>query len=101
MKRLLTTKHFNVLFYPCKTEGNDVYGFDILNKNELIKRNKHDIIEIDPTGNFIKKLMSDDEIKINILEPLGLSVKEQAKYLGITERTVCRIRETLNMKERL
>ena len=96
MKRLLTTKAFNVLFYPCKTEGNDIYGFDILNKNELIKRDKHDIIEIDPECKLIRKLLTDDpKIKLSIVEPLGLSVKEQAQYLGMNERTFYRLRDNL------
>jgi hypothetical protein len=95
MKKLCTTKDYEVLFYATEYDEPYLYGYDMLHDMKYIKVNISDIIEIDPQSNFIKKLISDPLIKFKIVKELDMDNYQQSEYLGVHLRTIFRAQKEI------
>ena len=101
MRKLYTTKQFENLFAICNEDNLYVYGFDILDDNRLVRKNRKDIIEINPDCKLISKLIRDDASKMNLSELICNTTDEQAVYLGVSDRTLFRMKKMLEENNKI
>lgn len=92
---LYTTKDLSSLFKITQKKGDKIYGFDILNDGQLTSFNAKDVIRFDPNSKLVTYLIRSEQIRLELVEILFDKAEEQAEYLGLSERTLFRIKNTV------
>lgn len=90
------TKDFNHLFNKLVKNGdeNQTYGFDLLDDSNLVKVNPNELIEIKSGDNkLFKQLITNDLLKLEIAESHFKTDSQQATFLGLSERTLYRMKK--------
>jgi hypothetical protein len=92
MTQLYATKDLNSLFKIVQKKNDKIYGFDILNECKLTCFNANDVIKFNPNNKIMTVLLKDEQTQLEIVELCFEKVEEQANYLGLTERTLFRMK---------
>jgi hypothetical protein len=89
---LYTTKDLSSLFKIIQKRNGKIWGFDILNECQLTCFRAEDVIRFNPNNKLFTLLMKSEDIRLEMVEVCFKNVEDQAKFLGLTERTLFRMK---------
>ena len=89
---VVITTDINHIFKIVDICENFAYGFDILNDSKFIRMKKDQLIVVTENTILLKKLCKFDQVRLDVAGLFYNTVTEKSAYLGVSDRTVIRIR---------
>ncbi len=87
---IVISNDLTALFKVIKVIRGKCMGFNILNNSSLITKHQDELIYVDSDTPLIKKLCSNEDLRIELASLFTESVKEIGEFTGMHERSVFR-----------